>query len=126
MSCTVLVVDDDPDIRDVMRLALESRGYDVLTAADGVDCMRTLRALARGARPCVVLLDLMMPGMNGHAVCQALAGDAALSGLPVVILTGDTRASEDGPPVAELLRKPIDLATLVRVVEKHCGPPAAA
>jgi CheY-like chemotaxis protein len=119
---SILVVDDDPDIREIMVIALESEGYCVATATDGAECMRQLR-VGNGKRPCLILLDMMMDGMNGWDVCAELAKDSRLATIPVVILTGNNQITGEGLPVTGLLRKPIQLATLIDVVEKSCGPP---
>jgi CheY-like chemotaxis protein len=118
MSTTILVVDDDEDIREVMSAALEQLGYRVISAADGLECLEALRR----ERPGLILLDLMMPRMDGWAVCGALAADPALSTIPVVALTGDMRATAEGLAVQALLRKPFDLATLITYVERYCTP----
>jgi CheY-like chemotaxis protein len=113
----VMVVDDDLDIREAIAITLELHGYTVLTAADGVECLERLRA---GAAPDLVLLDLMMPRMNGWETCAELANDAALAHLPVVVLTGNVRVAHEELCAAAFLRKPIELDTLVETVEAHC------
>ncbi len=113
----ILVVDDDDDIREIMTLALEASGYPVLAAADGVHCMELLGA---SPPPRLILLDLMMPRMDGWQVCAALARQPALAAVPVVVLTGNVRANLTGLDVAGFLRKPFDLATLLGMVRRHC------
>src|SRR5688572_25347819 len=88
----VLVVDDDDDIREVIELALTKEGYRVATARDGRECLARLRG---SERPSLVLLDLMMPEMNGWAICRELAKDPELKAVPVVILTGDAQLRDD-------------------------------
>lgn len=116
-----LVADDDRAIRDVLRLALEDEGYEVLEAEDGVAALEVLRA---SAQPLVVLLDLRMPGMDGAAVLQAVAKDARLARHHAFVLmtaNGQIRPqsfvgllSALGVPV---LRKPFDLDDLLDTVE---------
>lgn len=112
----VLVVDDDPDICEVTQMILESRGYRVVTAENGAEALRKLRA---GEDPCLILLDLMMPYMNGIQFRDEQIRDPALASIPVVLLSasGDvtTRAAAAG---LEGLRKPIDLAVLLDTVER--------
>jgi CheY-like chemotaxis protein len=116
MPRNVLVVDDDEDIREAVGIALGTEGYNVITAVDGSDCLRQLHGRDR---PDVILLDMMMPGMSGWEVCDALKRDPELMKIPVIILTGDLRVREDqGLP---LLRKPIPLAALVDAIERHAN-----
>jgi len=115
----VLVVEDDPDMRETLAMMLGRHGYDVATAADGAEALEQLRETS--SRPCVVLLDLMMPRMNGFQLREAmLASD--LTSIPVVALTGAgpaviTRAQEMH---LEVLRKPISLGDLLRTVGRFC------
>ncbi len=112
----VLVVDDDPDICEVMQMILESRGYRVVTAEGGAEALRMLRA---GERPCLILLDLMMPGMNGIQLREQQLRDPALAAIPVVMISagGDVAAKAAAVGVEGLL-KPIDLEVLLETVER--------
>jgi two-component system, chemotaxis family, chemotaxis protein CheY len=112
----VLVVDDDPDIREIIELALSSNGYRVVTAVDGRGCLRRLR---EPERPCIVLLDMMMPDLNGWDVCDAMAKDAALSSIPVLILTGNSQIRDKELGDVPVLRKPIELRALLDAIERH-------
>jgi DNA-binding response OmpR family regulator len=80
MGDRILIVEDDEDIRDLLRYHLQGAGYDVLEARDGVSGLR----LAQTARPDLILLDLMLPGMNGMDVCRSLRKS---SRVPVIMLT---------------------------------------
>ena len=80
---SVLVIDDEKDIRDMLTFALKANGFQVLTAADG---MEGIDAIRRDA-PSAVVLDLMMPRMNGYEVMTAMRDEGILAELPVVILT---------------------------------------
>jgi CheY-like chemotaxis protein len=114
---TVLVIDDDPAVRDLMRRALAKDGYRVVEADGGEAGLRA----ARDQRPDVITLDVLMPGMDGWAVLAALKRDPALEAIPVVMLT-----ILDEPQLgftlgaAEYLTKPVDrerlLSTLQRLV----------
>jgi two-component system chemotaxis response regulator CheY len=115
----VLVVDDDPDIRETLGLVLGSRGYAVTVAADGVEALERLRAMS--PPPCLVLLDLMMPGMNGFEVWQAMEA-TDLSAIPVVALTGAGPAARARAQELrlEVLAKPIGLEQLLEAVARFC------
>jgi len=80
---TILLVEDEPEIVDIVRDYLERGGFRVITAGDGVSALR----LARTERPSLLLLDLMLPEMDGLDVVRALRNDPATSGLPVIMLT---------------------------------------
>ena len=113
----VLVVDDDPDVRDAMALAVEDAGYRVIQVEDGQ------RALAemRKACPSIVLLDLMMPRMDGWQVVAEMDADRALAHVPVCIVSA--QASGPVPRNVAVLKKPLRLAQLLETVAAHCGQP---
>lgn len=113
-SGVVLVVDDDPDLLDVTRFVLESEGFGVETAKHGQEALDLLSA---GRLPALVLLDLMMPVMNGWVFLEELAKIPSLRAIPVVVLTA--AEPKQVPGAVEILRKPIDLGLLVEVVERH-------
>src|SRR3712207_7159374 len=102
---TVLVVDDEPLIAMALEAALEDAGYRVATAANG---RQGLQRLSEAPRPDLVLLDMMMPVMNGPAMLAAMAADPDLAGIPVIVLSSlpeeAVRARMEG--VAATLRKP--------------------
>ncbi len=83
MPYTVLTIEDQPDIRRLIRMTLEFKGHRVLEAGDGVEGLR----LARFEKPDLILLDVMMPGMDGLTVGRTLAADPVLSRIPVVMLS---------------------------------------
>jgi len=109
----ILVVDDNADNRDIVEASLGSRGYATATAADGEAAL----AVARERLPDLVLLDVMMPKLDGFEVCRRLKGDAALPFLPVVLLTARTGLEDvvEGLEAGadEYLTKPVDHAALV-------------
>src|SRR3954470_19917751 len=87
MSCavhTILVVEDDPDVRRALTELLASEGYEVTAAADGGEALETLRG---GLRPAVILLDLMMPNWGGWDFRRAPLGGPAFAAVPVVLVT---------------------------------------
>src|SRR4051812_33573838 len=111
----VLVVDDDEDIRESLREVLEAERYTVRTATDGQDALAVLAEAAW--RPCLILLDLMMPVMNGWEFLKVLKADACLAAIPVVVLSASSSTVE---AATVILRKPIALDTLLDVVRAHC------
>ncbi len=112
---TVLVVDDDPDIRDSLRDVLEDEGYCVQTASDGVEAMASMEAGA----PCFVILDLMMPVMDGWQVALHMHEDARLARIPVCVVTA---TPEWAPADSEcVLAKPIDVHRLLALVHDFCA-----
>jgi two-component system, chemotaxis family, chemotaxis protein CheY len=117
---TVLVVDDDRDIREVLTDALEAEGYRVVTAADGQEALDWLRS---GARPCIILLDLMMPKMDGIQFRTEVLNDAELACIPVVVLSADPSAivAAKSLSFAGSLRKPVPLEALLAAVHAHCA-----
>jgi CheY-like chemotaxis protein len=114
---TVLIVDDDQDLRDMVALCLSTEGFETATAADGEQALARLR---RDPTPSVVLLDLRMPVMNGFEVLAAVRRDPALAATPIVVITGDhasaSRAVAAG--AAGCLVKPIDLDDLLEVARR--------
>ena len=111
---TVLVVEDDRDIRWALQEGLESEGYRVVTAQDGRDGLEKIRL---SPKPHLVLLDFMMPVMNGREFLDRVLADDDLKRIPVVIVSAT--ASELGTHGAtEVLRKPVDLDCLLDVVAR--------
>jgi DNA-binding response OmpR family regulator len=87
---TVLVVDDDPVIQKLLQVNFEMEGYDVVIAGDGEEGL----AMAREERPDLVLLDVMMPKMNGLDVAAALRADALTDAIPIIMLSAKAQASD--------------------------------
>ncbi len=120
-SARVLVIDDDPDILDAMSLVLDSAGYQVSTATNGKEALERLRA---GTAPSVILLDLMMPVMNGWQFRAEQTQDPKLAAIPVVIITGagETFEKTTLPGVDAYLQKPVSLARLLSTVKRFQAP----
>ena len=113
---TVLVIDDDAAVRDLLQRSLAREGFRVLPAAGGEEGLR----LARAARPDAITLDVLMPGMDGWAVLAALKADPALADVPVVMLTiADDKALGFSLGAVEYLTKPVDRARLLRVLRRY-------
>ncbi|MCO5166769.1 MAG: response regulator [Planctomycetes bacterium] len=122
---TILLVEDDPGIREALCELLTDSGYRAAAAADGQDAIRLLEG--DGRAPCLVLLDLMMPGMNGWEFRRWLAGRPELAQVPVVLLSAHANlpAEARALDVAAFLRKPIDVDRMLDTVASLCGPSAA-
>jgi CheY-like chemotaxis protein len=114
---TILLVEDDFDVREALVETLRDRGYEVESASDGE---QALQILQRGARPGLILLDLMMPRMSGSEFRVAQQNDPAFAHLPVVLLSADGRMEEKARTlkVQGAIRKPIDLDELFAVIER--------
>lgn len=117
-SKTVLVVDDDGDLRGVAAIALGLEGYAVWEATNGLEALRILRS---GSVPCVVLLDLRMPVMNGWEFLEERRGDSVLSKIPVVALSAGYLGEGPIDGVVAFMPKPVDLEDLLRTVRTYCS-----
>jgi CheY-like chemotaxis protein len=112
----ILVVDDDDDVREGIQLALETNGYLVDAAPDG---RAALSWLYENPPPLLILLDLMMPVMDGWQVLDALDSDARFSSIPVVVVTAFRGDRLGKAATRSVLRKPIELDELMRAVAAH-------
>jgi CheY-like chemotaxis protein len=114
----VLVVDDDGDIRDLVAEVLELAGYRVLTADDGAAL-----PLARAERPDALLLDVMMPGMDGSAISRLLREDPTTAHIPIIAMSGVSHRARQAVMLADAwLAKPFDLDALLQVVAQVLAP----
>ncbi len=118
-GASILIVEDDDDVRDALRFALTDEGYRVACAGDGIEALDYLR---QGPRPEVILLDMMMPRMDGAQFRAAQLEDPALAAIPVVLVTADARAQQrmKGMEARAYLRKPVSLDQLLDIIEKLC------
>ena len=113
--CRVLHVDDDPDIREAVRSILEEEGYLVTSACNGEEGLRVLDTMDR---PCIILLDLMMPVLDGWGFLRQMQRTPAVATIPVAITTAyDTQAAALHLTV---LRKPFVLESLLDTIAHHC------
>jgi two-component system, chemotaxis family, chemotaxis protein CheY len=114
---TVLLVEDDYDVRETIAEVLADEGYDVVTAVDGQDALDKLRA---GARPFAILLDLMMAGMNGFQFRAEQRADPALAAIPVIVLTADRQVDDKARELGAdaYVRKPTQLENLLAVLAR--------
>ena len=116
----LLVVEDDDDLREDLAELLRMKGFAVRTAANGAEALDDLRA---APKPCLILLDLMMPVMDGWRFREEQLRDQTLASLPVVVVSGvaDQTAALQAHA---LLRKPVKLPELLQLVGSFCQPAA--
>jgi CheY-like chemotaxis protein len=120
LTAAILVVDDDPEIRDVVRWLLEDEGWTVETASDGRDALER----ATRERPALIVLDMGLPIMNGEEVARRLQQVYA-NPPPIVVVSADGRAGEKAARIgaASYLHKPFDVDELARIVRRTLGNP---
>ena len=114
---TILVVEDDHDIRVSVRMVLEDEGYQVLTVTNGRMALDLLDRVSD--EPCLILLDLMLPVMDGWHFAAHLREHPRFAGIPIVIMS----AYETPPPPAGavgFVKKPVDTEALLHLVSLHC------
>jgi CheY-like chemotaxis protein len=117
MTKTVMIVDDDPDIRDAFSSILEVEGYDVVCAEHGQAALDYL--LQGNARPCMIFLDLMMPIMDGEEF-RDRQKKTAHADIPVVVVTAAGRDRRANIDAAEILQKPISYEKIMHAIEQYC------
>jgi CheY-like chemotaxis protein len=119
----ILLVEDDLDIRELLAESLEGEGFNVVTAKNGLDAIQVIRSMM--LPPSIILLDLMMPLMDGYGFLEHRNRDARLASIPVAILTAghgvDRSRLGNG---AVIIPKPIDLPRLIGVLHRHLEPEA--
>lgn len=122
----VLLVEDDPDIRDIVQDVLEAEGYDVVPASHGKQALEFLNDVRNTEPPALVILDMMMPLVDGRHVLEAIRSDATLSSVPVVVMSAVAHEKPVG--AAAFLRKPFSLDTLFDAVHTlvNARPPLIA
>lgn len=115
---SILIVEDDPDVLDTLRGLLRAFGYHVEVAYDGNSGLKVLRT---GFRPNVILLDLMMPNMDGYRFYETQRSDPTLSMIPTMVITADTRATKEKLGVDDCFHKPFDPEALLEAIKRHCS-----
>jgi DNA-binding response OmpR family regulator len=119
----ILIVDDEADLRTVLRFGLEAEGFDVIEAGDGEEGLRRAHELL----PDLMVLDLMLPKMDGYKVCRTLKFDERFRGMPVVILSA--RSGEQDRQLAHTMgadafvTKPYEMRGLVAVIRQKLEEP---
>jgi two-component system chemotaxis response regulator CheY len=117
-SMPILVVDDDPDLRETMQDILEMEGWTVRLASNGKEALEVLRQFGK---PCLILLDMMMPVMTGEEFLEHVQQDPVLNTYPVIICSATSRSTLPG--ARSIIRKPFMAEDLLASVAAHCGSP---
>ena len=119
VACPVLLVDDDTDSVEAFVIFLHFHGIEAVTARDGEHALQILRD---GLVPCVIVLDLMMPGKDAFAFRSEQLADPSLAGTPVIVCSGafDGRAAAERLGAAEFIAKPAEPQALLRLIRLHC------
>lgn len=114
----ILIVEDDPGIRNGLRELLELEGHEVVTAENGLEGLQKLKSMT----PCLVLLDLMMPVLDGYAFLKALRGGTGETrpDTPVVLLTAAGQREAAAQLADQVVTKPVDIDQLLDIVDRHC------
>jgi CheY-like chemotaxis protein len=124
----VLIVEDDPDVRNMLSTLLSLEGFYAIAAEDGLEALHLLRTVRHRSpeTPCLVLLDLKMPRLGGPEFRRAQLGDPIVANVPVAVMSGavdlEQRARDLG--AVATLPKPIDVENLLNVVRRYLGRPA--
>jgi CheY-like chemotaxis protein len=115
----VLIVDDDDEPRDNLAALIRAEGYAVDTAGKGQEALEKLRS---GTPPCIILMDLMMPDMDGSEFRQLQLSDPAFRHIPVVLYSGSSNVSDYAERLnaVAFAEKPTELARLMVLIRKHC------
>jgi len=120
VGAPILVVEDNADVRRSLEWFLRIDGYRVVTAINGADALKKLQA---GLRPCIILLDLVMPEMDGFEFRQRQRRDPSIAAIPVVVYSGigNPQSAANQLDAAAYLRKPLDLDSLLATIDAHCA-----
>src|SRR3972149_298908 len=112
---TVMIVDDENTLRELVKAVLETEGFDVVEAIDGADCLRKLQKI----KPSLILLDMMMPGMSGRETCEKIRTNPKTKNMKIIFLTV-AKFSETGKgtlkkmKVLDYITKPFDNSDLIK------------
>jgi len=117
VTTIILVVEDEDPIRELVRGVLVDEGYAVSEAANGAAALE----LARREQPALVVTDLMMPVMDGAALCHALKADPRTRSVPIIVMTASGRKAAAESGAAAYLGKPFDLDCLLQLVTRYAG-----
>lgn len=113
----LLLVEDDEAILTTMKNILELSGYSVETAKNGQEALKKLTQIER---PCLILLDLMMPIMNGIQFLEAVQKGKVFTGIPIIIISAFSEKVKDVSGYVKIIKKPCDLDVLLKTVGHYC------
>jgi DNA-binding response OmpR family regulator len=120
----VLIVEDDPDTRDMLAALLAIEGFHAVGAEDGLEALHLLRTVRHRApqTPCLVLLDLKMPRLSGNEFRRAQLGDPTVASVPVAVISGADDLAQRAAALGAvaMVSKPIDVELLLDVVRRYC------
>lgn len=114
----VLIVEDDQGIRDSIKEFLEIEGYEALAATNGREALDTL---THKPLPSIILLDLMMPAMNGWEFIEAKNSIDAFADIPVIVISAAGKEVDKPKGIQDFMRKPVDLFALFNLIQTYCG-----
>jgi CheY-like chemotaxis protein len=121
----VLIVEDDPDVREMLRQLLATAGFHAVAAQDGLEALHLLRTVRHRAPdvPCLVLLDLKMPRLGGNEFRRAQLGDPTVANVPIAVMSGATDLEQraEAMGAVAMLTKPLDVDALMEVVKRYCA-----
>lgn len=123
MNCEMLIVEDDADIREQLSIIIEDEGIIVHACSNGQEALDYLQSMDVSKFPKCILMDLMMPVMDGARFYEALQGDQKLRTIPVVLATARgerEKTPEIFPEGIDRINKPMDISDLLQVIEKYC------
>ena len=116
-SKNILIVEDDKDIREAMKDALEIEGYNVMTASNGNEGLTSLRS---HENTCMILLDLLMPSMSGREFMDIVQKEDKISSIPIFIHSSVAN-KENTTGAAGWIKKPADLGIILQAVKTYCS-----
>lgn len=111
----IVVVEDDPEVREIEMFLLESEGFECVGVPEGGPAARVVKQAAAD----LVILDMMLPGKDGNAVLAELSADPETSGVPVIVVSGFPSNLEPAPQVKRVIVKPFDVTELLHVVARE-------
>ncbi len=121
----VLIVEDDPEVREMIRQLVSTEGFHAVAAVDGLDALHLLRTVRHRAPhvPCLVLLDLKMPRLGGNEFRRAQLGDPTVANVPVAVMSGATDLEQRAAAMGAVatLPKPLNVDVLIDVVKRYCA-----
>lgn len=116
---TVLIADDEMDIVETLKFMLESEGFDVLTAYNGEEALK----IARNAIPDIILLDVMMPKINGYKVARLLKFDKKFQNIPILMITARSQEEDrligEETGADEYITKPFEISDVIELINKY-------